>query len=187
MVDESAEHLSSRHLDVPAEVMADAVPQWFLIHCKPHQDARAVEHLDRQGFECFRPVRNVERQRAGKRIVVAEALFPRYVFIHLNPDRDNWYPIRSTRGVSTIVRFDEHPLPVRDEIIEGIRRRLEKVPHAEPYLRPGERVRITDGAFSQLEAIFVANDGDERVVLLLNILQKDQRLSFPVESVRRIG
>jgi transcriptional antiterminator RfaH len=47
-------------------------------------------------------------------------------------------------------------------------------------------VQITNGAFRQLEAIFVANDGDERVVLLLNILQRNQKLVFPIESVRKL-
>lgn len=78
-------------------------------------------------------------------------------------------------------------MAVRDEIIDGIRQRLSTAPDIETYLKPGEPVRITEGPFSQLEAIFVSNDGDERVVLLLNILKKDQRLSFPVTSVRRIG
>ena len=39
-----------------------------------------------------------------------------------------------------------------------IRSRLAAV-SVEPYLKPGQRVQIIRGAFSQLEAIFVANDG----------------------------
>jgi len=34
---------------------------------------------------------------------------------------------------------------------------------------------------------FVANDGNERVVLLLNILANDQQLSFPLQSVRKLA
>jgi transcriptional antiterminator RfaH len=47
------------------------------------------------------------------------------------------------------------------------------------------RVVITDGCFSQLEAIFIATDGEHRVTLLLNILHQEQRLSFPISSVRK--
>jgi transcriptional antiterminator RfaH len=139
--------------------------RWYLVHCKPREDERALEHLQRQGFECYRPMRPVERLRDHRRLVAVEPLFPRYLFIHLDSVHDNWYPIRSTRGVHQIVRFDkEKPLAVSDAIIEGIRMRLAtRAP--EPYLKPGERVRITEGPFSHLEAIFVANDGDERVVL----------------------
>lgn len=166
---------------------ADDALRWYLIHCKPHQDERALEHLQRQGFECFRPVRYVERYRQGRKYTAAEPLFPRYLFIHLDSSNDNWYPIRSTRGINSIVRFNEHPLPVRDEIIEEIRARLRNPQRPDPYLTPGEAVRITEGAFAQLEGIFIANDDNERVLLLLNILHKDHQLSFPLRSVKKLG
>lgn len=158
--------------------------RWYLVHCKPREEVRAQENLQRQGFECYRPLRPIEPN--GKRPALTEALFPGYLFIHLDHVHDNWYPIRSTRGVIQIVRFNTYPLPVRDEIIEGIRARLAQPVRTEPHLKPGERVQITAGPFSQLEAIFVANDGDERVVLLLCLLQQDQHLSFPAESVRKL-
>lgn len=162
------------------------VPRWYLVHCKPQQDLRAEEHLNRQGFECFRPVRAIERRRSGKRTVVMEPLFPRYLFIHLDSLHDNWYPIRSTRGVNHIVRFNEHPLSVGEEIIEEIRARLARFTAPEPSLQPGDRVQIVDGAFAELEAIFLARSGDERVLLLLDIMQTEQQISFPVESVRKV-
>ena len=187
MLDRTAESLSEGRNDSPGPSSPDGELHWYLIHCKPREDDRALENLERQGFHCFRPVRQMERRRAGRKCTVAEPLFPRYLFIRLDSVHDNWYPIRSTRGVNQIVRFNEHPLPVRNEIIEGIRRRLAGGGLKEPYLKPGERVQITEGAFSQLEAIFLANDGDERVVLLLNIMQTDQKVSFPVDCVRKLG
>jgi transcriptional antiterminator RfaH len=162
-------------------------PRWYVIQCKPREDWRALEHLNRQGFVCYLPTLRVERLRQGRKLVAQESFFPRYLFIHLDEVRDNWVPIRSTRGVSHMVRFNEQPLPIRDEIIEQIRTRLAgNRPHV-PCLRPGERVRITEGAFSDVEAIFVANDGDERVVLLLNILHHEQKLKFPLGSVRKMA
>jgi len=113
-------------------------------------------------------------------------LVPGYLFIRLDCIHDNWLPIRSTRGVIQIVRFNDFPLPVADGIIEQIRRRMESQPIREPYLTSGERVVITDGSFSGIEAIFVASDGDERVMLLLNILQSERTLSFPIDSVRKL-
>lgn len=167
--------------------MTSHAPHWYLIHCKPGEDERALENLQRQGFECFWPTRLVERRRHGRSCAVAEALFPRYLFVRLDCLHDNWSSVRSTRGVLRIVRFAAYPTPVLDEIIEDIRERLKEAHSLEPYLRPGERVRITEGAFSHIEAIFIAADGDERVVLLLGLLQKDQEMSFPLQSVRKLG
>lgn len=125
--------------------------------------------------------------RAGRRYVACESLFPRYLFIRLDSVNDNWYPIRSTRGVQQIVRFNNgDPIAIHDEIIEGIRTRLAGLP-PEPVLKPGDRVRITEGPFSNLEAIFVAADGEERAVLLLAMLQQEQRITFPIQNVRKVG
>lgn len=167
--------------------MDDKASHWYLVLCKPRQDERALEHLVRQGFECYRPVRQIERLRNSRRILVAESLFPRYLFIHLDSVQDNWYPIRSTRGVHGLVQFNQKPAPVRNEIVEDIRIRLKSTPVHEPYLKPGERVCITKGAFSQMEAIFISTDGDERVVLLLNLLNQNHEISFPLQNVGKLG
>ena len=160
--------------------------RWYLVQCRPRQDQRALAHLERQGFECYRPLYERERMRGGRKHLGMAALFPNYLFIRLDRIHHNWMPICSTRGVTQIVRFNEYPLPIADTIIAQIRRRIDGEPIRERYLNSGERVVITEGCFSGIEAIFVASDGDERVVLLLNILQSEQRLSFPIESVRKV-
>lgn len=164
-----------------------AEPHWYLVHCRARQDGRALEHLERQGYECFRPMRSVERLWGGRRYPGHEALFPNYLFVRLNRTQDNWAPIRSSRGVNRIVSFDGQPCPVGDKLIAAIRARVAAQGLQEPCLKPGERVRISEGPFAPLEAIFVAHDGEARVVLLLNILQTEQALSFPLRSVRKIS
>jgi transcriptional antiterminator RfaH len=161
-------------------------PHWYLIQCKPREDDRAQEHLERQDFECYRPLYEKERVRHRRRQAARVALFPGYLFIRLDRLHDNWLPICSTRGVVKIVRFTGYPLPVADEIIDEIRRRIEGRPIREAYLKSGEQLVITGGSFSGIQAIFLASDGEERVILLLNILQSDQRLTFPIDYVRRV-
>jgi transcriptional antiterminator RfaH len=67
--------------------------------------------------------------------------------------------MRSTRGVLHFVRFHDHPVPLGDEIVEGIRERLAAGRSSVPYLAPGEWVCITEGPFALLDAIFLAQDG----------------------------
>lgn len=160
-------------------------PRWYLVRCKAREEDRALMHLQRQGFECYRPVCERESVRHGKRRVCREALFPGYLFIRLDRVHDNWLPISSTRGVLQIVRFAEYPLPVPDEIIDEIRGRVDGQPR-EPYFRAGDRVVITQGSFCGIQAIFLASDGDERVVLLLSILQREHEVNFPMGSVRKL-
>jgi transcriptional antiterminator RfaH len=180
---ESAARADSDHGNQPAL----RHPRWYLVQCRARQDERALENLQRQGFECYRPVYESERMIRGRKHLTSAALFPGYLFIRLDRVNDNWLPIRSTRGVIQVVRFNKFPLPVADEIVEQIRRRIEDKPIRKPYLKSGERVVLTfDGSFSGIEAIFVSSVAEERVMLLLTILQSEQSLIVPVESVRRL-
>lgn len=157
-------------------IPADSKPRWYLIQTKPRQELRAEENLRRQHFESYRPIKPCMSERDKPN----EPLFPGYVFIRLDQQRDNWYPIRSTRGVARVVAFGNEPTPVRDEIIEALRQRLAMPDELhEPRFEPGERVQLCGGGFNELEAIFVSPDGDKRSVILLNLLQREQKIRVP--------
>jgi transcriptional antiterminator RfaH len=161
-------------------------PRWYLIQTKPRQETRAEENLRRQGFDCYRP----HKQRESANGKTEEPLFPGYLFIRLDRDLDNWYPIRSTRGVARVVSFGGEPTPVRDELIEQLRQRLASSCVNKPRFQPGERVLLHGGSFNELEAIFVSADGDERSVILLNLLQREQKIRVPtryLDSCASVG
>ena len=159
--------------------------RWYLIQTKPRQEARAEEHLQRQNFECYRPLKSGEPKKRTPKVASEEELFPGYLFIRMDQVHDNWYPIRSTRGVARIVTFGGHPVPVQDELIEQIRRRLHE-PATKVDFRQGERVMIKAGELCDIEAIFLAADGAERAVILLNLLQREQKVVLPMSSLLRM-
>ena len=64
-------------------------PQWFLIYTKPHQEERAKENLENQGNEAFLPMIAYEKITQPKSISL-EPMFPRYLFIAINKERDSW-------------------------------------------------------------------------------------------------
>lgn len=157
---------------------------WYLLQCKPRQNLRAEAHLGNQGFTCYQPLVQTERVQQGRRCDVTEPLFPGYLFIRLCRVTDNWAPIRSTRGVTRLVGFNGTPHPVPDTVIAALRQRIAQQPRMAP-LQPGDRVTITHGAFTDIEAIFKTYDGDERVVILLNLMHREQQLVLPVSSIEK--
>lgn len=160
---------------------AAATQAWYLIQCKAGQDARAQEHLLRQGYTCFRCTCQRERLLRGRRCRVSESLFPGYLFIHMGP-HDNWGPLRSTRGVSRVVAFGGQPLSISDALVQSLMEQGHKAIVA-ALLEPGEQVRISHGPFAEHEAVFLAMQGEERVVVLLDFLQRKQRVSVPLNHV----
>jgi transcriptional antiterminator RfaH len=164
---------------------------WYAVHTKPMQDARAEEHLRNQGYEVFHPLVKLRRRRAGRMVEVVESMFPRYLFIHLEVAHDNWAPIRSTRGVAGLVRWGNHVPTVPEAVIEDLRTRAAGTADGcldltlESDLKPNEKVYITDGPFSGHEALFKARNGDERVIVLLNLMQRQHEITLPARSVSR--
>lgn len=155
---------------------------WYAIQCKAKESFRAAENLLNQGFEIFHPYMEVERLRAGKIKLVTEPLFPYYLFIHLNNHSDDWRPIRSTRGVLKLLSFGTTPLKVPNSLIEELKLRIQPAP--ENIFKAGDQVLIDKGPFKGLKAIFENKRGDERVILLLKLLQQEQRVEVATRSVR---
>jgi len=160
--------------------IAGTAPAWYLVHCKSRQDERAEENLLRQGYACYRPQHSCERIVRGRRQIIVESLFPGYLFIKLAADA-NWAPLRSTRGVIRIVGFGGIPLRLDDSLVEHLQQRT--AAPVKPALEAGDSVRITEGGFAELDAIFVAMDGEQRVILLLNMLNRQHQISMPLVSI----
>ena len=159
---------------------------WYLLQCKPRQDERAQFNLLQQNYTTFRPQLISSRIVRGRRHHVVESLFPGYLFIQLSGD-DNWGPIRSTRGVSRIVEFNHVPAIVNDQVIEHLRERsatpLESPPPG--TLQPGETLHIVQGALAPLEGVFQSMLGPERVMILLQFINRQQAVRVPLSLLER--
>jgi transcriptional antiterminator RfaH len=158
--------------------------RWYLIQCKPRESFRAEANLNNQGYQCFHPTYPVKRKIAGVVQSVTVPLFPHYLFIFLNAT-DNWSPIRSTRGVSKIVYFNSMPASLDQHIIVELQKQCARLngQSAEPILKVGQRVVITEGCFKELEAIVTATTGEERVTLLISLFNRQQYIDVSVHAV----
>ena len=162
--------------------------RWYAVYCKPREDERAELHLDRQHFEVFRPKHRVRRKRQGRMTTLVESLFPRYLFIHLDDVAENWAPIRSTRGVAGLVRWGDRIPSVPETVVECLQRNMDEfgcIPTPPADYRAGDRLRILDGAFAGLEGVFYSRKGEDRVMLLLEIMKQPQKMTFPEAALAR--
>lgn len=157
---------------------------WYLIQCKPRQDARALSNLRNQSFTCYAPMHQVEKIRHGKRAILDEPLFPGYLFINLCEYTQSWHSIRSTRGVLRLVTFANQAVPVASAIIDGIQSRLNYCVESRSLFSAGEPVSITEGPLRDLEAIFESMDGEDRAVILLNLMQRQQQMRVPLVALK---
>ena len=163
---------------------------WFLVRSKPRQEAVALTHLVRQGYESYLPLFATEKLVRRKPTVMQEPMFARYLFVRLDTSGNgqSWSPIRSTVGVSELVCFGSRPARVDAALITSLRER-EMALQADPdaLFAAGDSVRITEGAFAGLEAIYQMNDAEGRAMVLLDLLSKPVAMTIDAASLRKVG
>lgn len=148
---------------------------WYLIYTKPRQERLAQDNLRRQGYETYLPLVARNRRRNGRYHRTIEAFFPRYLFIRLDCESDNWAPIRSTYGVAGLVRFGGLPAIVPETFLDSLRQHddsqgLQQVPADE--IKPGDKVTIIDGPLTGYAGIYQQQKSTGRVSVLLDIVGK---------------
>jgi len=153
---------------------------WLAIHTKPKQEGTAEENLVRQCFEIYHPRIKLPRRRRGKWKDVIESLFPRYLFIRLEFGKDDISPIRSTIGVTGLVQFGGQIATVPADLIDSLKVREDPVSGLylvdEPIFKKGDEIILQQGPFTGMKGIFEATSGEERVIILLNLMGKPHRI-----------
>ena len=161
---------------------------WYCVHTKPRAEAQALEHLQRQAFECLllRIQRNV--LRGGRRQHVVEPLFPRYLFLRANPELQSLAAVRSTRGALGLVRFANLPGIVPQSLIDCLQRDADAqgvIVQADSRPQPGDNVTVITGTLAGLCGVYSQARGDQRAIVLLQLLGGAQRVLLPQESLQK--
>jgi len=116
-----------------------------------------------------------------------EALFPSYLFVQTCDETQSIAPIRSTLGVSQLVRFGTVPATVSHAVVEqvvqvaaSLSAREEAVVHG---LTAGTPVRLVEGPLKGLEGLVTASAQD-RVFVLLEIMGREVTVQAQARALR---
>ncbi|MFT6926872.1 MAG: transcriptional antiterminator RfaH [Psychromonas sp.] len=156
--------------------------QWFVVYCKSREELRAQQNLSNQGVYSFFPKIVKEKMVRGKKKVVEEALFPSYLFVNISQKDKQFSSIRSTRGINNFVKFGLSIATIPNLQVKQLERLCEvnnKLDiDCDALYKSGDKVDILSGPFKGLTAIFDIEDGLARSMLLLNILNQENKISF---------
>ena len=153
---------------------------WHVVHTKPRAEARALENLERQGFEVFLPMITLQKVRRAKLTNVTEPIFSRYLFLRTTQGMEDLSVVRSTLGVSQLVRFGSEPAKVPHAWVEAMRLQPSI---EETLLKSGDKVLIAEGMLKGLEAVYMQPDGELRAMVLIDLLSKPHLISYDVASL----
>jgi len=161
--------------------------QWYVVHTKANEEARACHHLSRQNFCVYLPRYAKTRRHARKVETVVRPLFPRYLFIALDLAGDRWRSIQSTFGVAGLVMSGEGPRALPAEVVSAIRAREDALGHVmlglPAGLGIGSRIKLLDGIFADHRGVLDRIADERRVAVLVQLLGRQVRVFVDAESV----
>lgn len=169
----------------------DTGSPWYVAHTKPRQEAVAERNLQRQGFVTYLPRHTSWKKRRGAWLRVQAACFPRYLFFSPGNVRQGLDTVRSTIGVSALVRFGMAPATIGADVLAALheleqrRNATAEAPGASPFVA-GAAVCVDSGPLAGLVGI-VAESSHERVAVMLSLLGREKRVVFGVEALRSVA
>ena len=154
---------------------------WYVVHTKVKQEQLALDNLQRQNFVVYLPRYKRLKRVRDQQEMLFEPMFPRYIFVQPSSDQQSLAPIRSTLGVTNIVRFGNIPAIVPADVMERIHafeaeRNNQGVQQISPF-KEGVQVRVASGPFAGLEGL-ISDVSNQRVVVLMQLLTKETRVSL---------
>jgi transcriptional antiterminator RfaH len=162
-------------------------PNWYLVKTKALNENRVFTRLAGAGYEVLFP-RYQKKSRRHRGVLETRPLFPTYLFVRFDPDELK--TIKYTHGVARVITFGLEPQEVGEEIISAVRARMDDegmvtLETKTVSMSPGQRVKIGEGPFAGLDAIFLEELPDrERVVLLLDAVSS-YRLTIEKQSLEQ--
>ncbi|HLB43321.1 MAG TPA: transcription/translation regulatory transformer protein RfaH [Gammaproteobacteria bacterium] len=164
---------------------------WYLVYTKPRHETVAKINLERQGFDTYLPLLQQHQRIQDFYKMVTKPLFPRYLFICLSSEIDDWSKIHSTRGCVSLVRFGTWPARVPDVLIEYLQReeaaRFAQPVTNTPDFKAGDSVRVLDGILVGYEGIVEVKNSQQRITLLLTVTQHHtRRVNLSVNQIEMV-
>ena len=132
-----------------------------MVYTKPRAENIGVINLRNQGYEVFFPQIIFEKTGIKQEKLKTEPMFPRYLFIRFNVERDSWNPIKSTIGISHIISFGHEFAKVPDQVVLFLKTKTDKngifrQKISRLAFQKGDNIVINKGILEGTEAIFLS-------------------------------
>lgn len=148
--------------------------RFYVVQTQPQRERLAVNELRNQNFQTFFPVirhlPRISRGRLGDSRI--SPLFPKYVFVSLDLELDQWRSINGTRGVTRLICMDEdRPSAVSPFVMERLLAAGEIIEEREAGLpfNINDLVEFIEGPMKGIQGIVSLCVAD-RVSLLMDML-----------------
>lgn len=171
--------------------------KWYVIHTySGYEEAVArnlkqrIESLGMEDkiFDVLVPKEKKIKIKSGKRKTVEEKIYPGYVLVEMIVTDDSWYVVRNTPNVTGFVGAGTTPLPVSEEEIKVLKKRMgADIAKYKIDVNPGDNVKIIDGPFKDFDGKVSEIDLERgKVKVFVNMFGRDTPVELDSLQIKKI-
>jgi transcription antitermination factor NusG len=174
--------LTSQRIDLGMHEASD----WWALYTRHQHEKTVAEMLSAKGFEVFLPLYESIRRWKDRSKMLTLPLFPCYVFVRGGLNRR--LQVVTTPGVHMILLRGECFAIIPEAEIQAIRKAVEGPFRVEPhpFLKCGERVRVTRGSLEGVEGILVRKKNLYRLVLSVDMMAQSVAVEIDATDVEPV-
>jgi len=147
--------------------------KWLVVYTKPRLELVALQNLERQSFEVYLPRYKKFKNTDSGPVPVFEPMFPRYILFRPSKAEQSIETVRSTKGISHVVRFGFEPGVVSASMVATLKEfetsQNQATLQEMRNFKVGQKVKLKHVALGALEGL-VQSVSSKRVAVLLEIL-----------------
>ena len=171
--------------------------KWYVIHSYAGYESKVQKnlrhriesmHMQDKIFQIVVPTEEEVELKDGVRRTTERRIFPGYILVEMVLDEDSWYVVRNTPGVTGFVGSGNKPIPLRDDEVNKIVKRMEaEAPKIKVSFKEGQKVRIVEGPFEDFMGTVDDIDLDRaRVKVLVNFFGRETPVELDFLQVERV-
>lgn len=190
------ENGSAENAETTAEQPRPENTKWFVIHSYAGYENKVQKnlmhriesmHMQDKIFQIVVPTEEEVELKDGVRRTTERRIFPGYILVEMVMDEDSWYVVRNTPGVTGFVGSGNKPIPLRDDEVNRIVKRMEaEAPKIKVSFKEGQKVRIVEGPFEDFMGTVDDIDLDRaRVKVLVNFFGRETPVELDFLQVEK--
>lgn len=159
---------------------------WYAIYTRPRHEKKVFALLEEKKQDVFLPLVTRVRLWKDRKQKVEMPLFSSYLFARF--DYKNRFDLLHTSGVVKIVNFRGTPAVVPDWQIDALKQMIENPDkmRMENYMRAGQEVEVTEGAFKGMRGAVKTIKGRERLVVTIEGVMQSVSVEIDSGFVKKI-
>jgi transcriptional antiterminator RfaH len=162
---------------------------WYVMYTKPRHEKAVARRLNELNINGYLPITKTLRTWCDRKRFIEMPLFPSYVFVQLQNmlEYSNGLDIE---GALHYVRFGKEVVTVSESIIHNIQMVVEQGKDIEvsaEYFKPGQQLSIQRGPLTGLSCEMVRVDGRQKILVRVNLLQRNLLMTMPAEDLLAIS